>query len=158
MFLFPYVSNVRLFFLLRDHLPKQKAAVPTSPPVVSPLKRVRPSHSEKSPPCCSKGHRKAKSSPVPSEGLSYVAPSPSPMQTSSPTAKGNVHMVESDDKALPSMEADNVDNIIYARAFHPQVDLQFHEPPSHQALEYMKLSMLPPAPDSLTKYALFAIH
>ncbi|PBL03909.1 hypothetical protein ARMGADRAFT_1022465 [Armillaria gallica] len=38
----------------------------------------------------------------------------------------------------PTLEADNI-------------DLQFHEPPSRQALESMKLSMLPPAPNSLTK-------
>ncbi|PBK72214.1 hypothetical protein ARMSODRAFT_1016190 [Armillaria solidipes] len=53
--------------------------------------------------------------------------------------------------ALPSPKANNVDNKIYAQAFHPQIDLQFHEPPSRQALEYMKLSLLPPTPDSLTK-------
>ncbi|KAK0238172.1 hypothetical protein EDD85DRAFT_952341 [Armillaria nabsnona] len=50
-----------------------------------------------------------------------------------------------------SLEADHVDNTIYTRAFHLQVDLQFHEPPSCQALELMKLSMLPSTPDSLTK-------
>ncbi|PBK85803.1 hypothetical protein ARMGADRAFT_1035993 [Armillaria gallica] len=130
---------------------KPKAVAPSSPPVIFPPKQVHPSCSKKSPPRSSKSRRKAKSSPVPSEGLSYAVLSPSPMQTSSPTAKGNVHMVESDDKALPSMEADNVDNIIYVCAFQPQVDLQFHEPPLCQALEYMKLSMLPLAPDSLTK-------
>ncbi|KAG7439031.1 uncharacterized protein BT62DRAFT_1014497 [Guyanagaster necrorhizus] len=46
---------------------------------------------------------------------------------------------------------ETVNHTIYARAFHPAIDLQFHEPPSRQALESMKLSMLPVAPDSLTK-------
>ncbi|PBK59106.1 hypothetical protein ARMSODRAFT_983275 [Armillaria solidipes] len=55
------------------------------------------------------------------------------------------------DPSSSALEADNIDNMIYARAFHPQIDLQFHEPPSRQALEYMKLSMLPSMPDSLTK-------
>ncbi|KAK0221095.1 hypothetical protein EDD85DRAFT_960256 [Armillaria nabsnona] len=150
-----HLSNAHLFFLPRDRLPKPKAAMPTSPPVISPPKQVHPLRSKQSPPHSSKGHCKAKSSPVPSEGLSCVTPSPSPMQTSSPVAKVNLHALEGDDKALSFMAADNVDNIIYVQAFHPQVDLQFHEPPLHQALEYMKLSMLPPAPDSLTKYALF---
>ncbi|KAK0465803.1 hypothetical protein IW261DRAFT_1574709 [Armillaria novae-zelandiae] len=44
-----------------------------------------------------------------------------------------------------------VDNTIYARGFHPDINLQFHEPPSREALECMKMSLLPAAPDSLTK-------
>ncbi|KAK0229021.1 hypothetical protein IW262DRAFT_1293689 [Armillaria fumosa] len=44
-----------------------------------------------------------------------------------------------------------VDNTIYARGFHPNIDLQFHEPPSCEALEHMKMSLLPAAPESLTK-------
>ncbi|KAK0214350.1 hypothetical protein IW262DRAFT_1300444 [Armillaria fumosa] len=44
-----------------------------------------------------------------------------------------------------------IDHTIYARGFHPQVDLQFHEPPSHEALERLKLSALPAAPTSLLK-------
>ncbi|KAK0434993.1 uncharacterized protein EV420DRAFT_1653528 [Desarmillaria tabescens] len=44
-----------------------------------------------------------------------------------------------------------VDNTVYACAFHPSVDLQFHEPLSRQALECLKLSVLPPAPESLSK-------
>ncbi|KAK0459034.1 hypothetical protein IW261DRAFT_1579261 [Armillaria novae-zelandiae] len=50
-----------------------------------------------------------------------------------------------------SLTTDVVDNTIYSCAFHPSVDLQYHEPPSRQALESMKLSLLPAAPDSLTK-------
>ncbi|KAK0461535.1 hypothetical protein IW261DRAFT_1576753 [Armillaria novae-zelandiae] len=44
-----------------------------------------------------------------------------------------------------------VDNTIYTRGFHPDINLQFHEPPSREALERMKMSLLPAAPDSLTK-------
>ncbi|KAK0474745.1 hypothetical protein IW261DRAFT_1568229 [Armillaria novae-zelandiae] len=44
-----------------------------------------------------------------------------------------------------------VDNTIYARGFHPDINLQFHEPPSREALERMKMSLLPSAPESLTK-------
>ncbi|KAK0472889.1 hypothetical protein IW261DRAFT_1570497 [Armillaria novae-zelandiae] len=50
-----------------------------------------------------------------------------------------------------SLAMDVIDNMIYSRAFCPSVDLQYHEPPSCQALESMKLSLLPAAPDSLTK-------
>ncbi|KAG7442711.1 uncharacterized protein BT62DRAFT_922426 [Guyanagaster necrorhizus] len=46
---------------------------------------------------------------------------------------------------------ETVNHTIYAYAFHLAIDLQFYEPPFHQALESMKLSMLPVAPDSLTK-------
>ncbi|KAK0483055.1 hypothetical protein EDD18DRAFT_1112329 [Armillaria luteobubalina] len=44
-----------------------------------------------------------------------------------------------------------VDTTIDARGFHPDIDLQFHEPPSHEALERMKMSLLPTAPESLIK-------
>ncbi|KAK0487153.1 hypothetical protein IW261DRAFT_1558096 [Armillaria novae-zelandiae] len=44
-----------------------------------------------------------------------------------------------------------VDNTIYARGFHLDINLQFHEPPSCEALERMKMSLLPAAPESLTK-------
>ncbi|KAK0434153.1 uncharacterized protein EV420DRAFT_1488774 [Desarmillaria tabescens] len=44
-----------------------------------------------------------------------------------------------------------VDNTMYACAFHPSVDLQFHEPLSRQALEHLKLLALPPALASLFK-------
>ncbi|KAK0481337.1 hypothetical protein IW261DRAFT_1562626 [Armillaria novae-zelandiae] len=44
-----------------------------------------------------------------------------------------------------------VDNTIYACGFHPDINLQFHEPPSCEALKHMKMSLLPAAPDSLTK-------
>ncbi|KAK0467415.1 hypothetical protein IW261DRAFT_1574135 [Armillaria novae-zelandiae] len=44
-----------------------------------------------------------------------------------------------------------VDHTIYARGFHPDINLQFHEPPSREALERMKMSLLPAAPESLTK-------
>ncbi|KAK0207304.1 hypothetical protein IW262DRAFT_1302898 [Armillaria fumosa] len=37
------------------------------------------------------------------------------------------------------------------RGFHPHVDLQFHEPPSREALEHLKLSALPAVPTSLLK-------
>ncbi|KAK0460866.1 hypothetical protein IW261DRAFT_1577246 [Armillaria novae-zelandiae] len=50
-----------------------------------------------------------------------------------------------------SLTTDVIDNTIYLRTFHPSVDLQYHEPPSRQALESMTLSLLPAAPDSLTK-------
>ncbi|SJL14893.1 uncharacterized protein ARMOST_18369 [Armillaria ostoyae] len=108
---------------------KQKAAPPASPSPVPASQRSRPSRGRKPSPRSSKGRRKATCSPGPSS--SNIAD----------TVAGN----------HTSLEADNVDNTIYARAFHPQIDLQFHEPPSRQALEYMKLSMLPSAPDSLTK-------
>ncbi len=67
----------------------------------------------------------------------------------SPTPFGS----KADDAVTPValLEANHVDNMIYAWAFHLQIDLQFHEPPSCQALESMKLSMLPSTPDSLTK-------
>ncbi|PBK70571.1 hypothetical protein ARMSODRAFT_974491 [Armillaria solidipes] len=116
---------------------KTKAVAPALPPVISPSKWQRLSQGKKL--SCS------------FRGSFLCRAFPRLMQTSSPTAKGNLHTLEGDDKALLSMEVENVDNIIYAWAFHPQVDLQFHEPPLHQALEYMKLSMLPPAPDSFTK-------
>ncbi|KAK0471742.1 hypothetical protein IW261DRAFT_1424839 [Armillaria novae-zelandiae] len=44
-----------------------------------------------------------------------------------------------------------VNNTFYACAFHPALDLQFHEPPSCEALEHLKLSVLPVAPKSLSK-------
>lgn len=103
---------------------KEKAIEPSSP--ASPSPHGRAARNKRSPPRSSKDRRKAHKSPVPSES-------------------------KAGDTATPALEADNVDNRIYARAFHPQIDLQFHEPPSRQALESMKLSMLPPAPDSLTK-------
>ncbi|KAK0468560.1 hypothetical protein IW261DRAFT_1573794 [Armillaria novae-zelandiae] len=43
------------------------------------------------------------------------------------------------------------DNTFYACAFHPALNLQFHEPPSREALECLKLSALPVAPKSLSK-------
>ncbi|KAK0474647.1 hypothetical protein IW261DRAFT_1568657 [Armillaria novae-zelandiae] len=44
-----------------------------------------------------------------------------------------------------------VNNMIYVCGFHPDINLQFHEPPSREALERMKMSLLPAAPQSLTK-------
>ncbi|KAK0467464.1 hypothetical protein IW261DRAFT_1574068 [Armillaria novae-zelandiae] len=44
-----------------------------------------------------------------------------------------------------------VDQTIYTRAFHPDVDVHFHEPPSQDALVRLKMSALPMAPTSLTK-------
>ncbi|KAK0460864.1 hypothetical protein IW261DRAFT_1577241 [Armillaria novae-zelandiae] len=86
-------------------------------------------------------------------GLKYVSFSAfsEPVQSlsmvkSAISSKGKGKVVEQ-----PSA-VDVVDNTIYSRAFHPSVDLQYHEPPSRQALESMKLSLLPAAPDSLTKY------
>ncbi len=105
---------------------KEKAIAPSSP--TSPSLHNHAARNKRSPPCSSKDRRKANRSPAASG--SKVAAS------ATPTA---------------SFEADHIDNTIYVWAFHPQVDLQFHEPPSRQALEYMKLSMLPSAPDSLTK-------
>ncbi len=103
---------------------KEKATEPSSPTFPSP--RGRAVCNKRSPPHSSKDRRKACKSPVPSG-----------------SQVGNA--------AAPALEADHVDNMIYAWAFHPQIDLQFHEPPSHQALESMKLFMLPSAPASLTK-------
>ncbi|KAK0243533.1 hypothetical protein EDD85DRAFT_947721 [Armillaria nabsnona] len=103
---------------------KAKATEPSSP--VSPSPRGHAACNQWSPPRSSQDHRKARKSPIPSGSKAGSA-------------------------ATPALQAGNVDNKIYARAFHPQIDLQFHEPPSRQALESMKLSMLPLAPDSLTK-------
>ncbi|KAK0477664.1 hypothetical protein IW261DRAFT_1566018 [Armillaria novae-zelandiae] len=44
-----------------------------------------------------------------------------------------------------------IDQTIYVRAFHPDVDVRFHEPPSRDALARLKMSALPTAPPSLTK-------
>ncbi len=44
---------------------------------------------------------------------------------------------------------DPVDHTVYARAFDPQINLRFHEPTSHHALERLQWSALPPAPASL---------
>ncbi|KAK0466535.1 hypothetical protein IW261DRAFT_1426879 [Armillaria novae-zelandiae] len=44
-----------------------------------------------------------------------------------------------------------VDNTFYVHTFHPALDLQFHEPPSHEALKHLKLSALPVAPKSLSQ-------
>ncbi|KAK0238226.1 hypothetical protein EDD85DRAFT_790266 [Armillaria nabsnona] len=104
---------------------KEKAIAPSSP--VSLSLHSCAVCNKRSPPRSSKDRRKANRSPIAS-GSKVVA-------AATPTA---------------SLEAAPVDNTIYVRAFHLQVDLQFHEPPSCQALEYMKLLMLPLAPDSLT--------
>ncbi|KAK0473077.1 hypothetical protein IW261DRAFT_1423859 [Armillaria novae-zelandiae] len=50
--------------------------------------------------------------------------------------------------AIPSS---TVDRTVYARAFDPQVSLQYHEPTSHYALERMQPSALPAALASLLK-------
>ncbi|KAK0473624.1 hypothetical protein IW261DRAFT_1423536 [Armillaria novae-zelandiae] len=55
---------------------------------------------------------------------------------------------------IPSMvvtASDVMDSTIYTCGFHPDIDLQFHEPPSREALERMKMFLLPAAPVSLTK-------
>ncbi|KAK0485393.1 hypothetical protein EDD18DRAFT_1361075 [Armillaria luteobubalina] len=44
-----------------------------------------------------------------------------------------------------------VDNTFYSRGFWPQIDLQYHEPPSCEALERLKMSALPDTPKSLYK-------
>ncbi len=44
---------------------------------------------------------------------------------------------------------DPIDHTVYARAFDPQINLRFHEPTSHHALEHLQWSALPPAPASL---------
>ncbi|PBK83037.1 hypothetical protein ARMGADRAFT_1089783 [Armillaria gallica] len=72
-----------------------------------------------------------------------------PSSNKSPTPSGSKAINTATTIAL--LDSGHVDNTIYACAFHPQIDLQFHEPPSCQVLEYMKLSMLPSVPDSLTK-------
>ncbi|KAK0481338.1 hypothetical protein IW261DRAFT_1562630 [Armillaria novae-zelandiae] len=96
-------------------------------------------------------------------GLKYVSFSAfsEPVQSlsmvkSAISSKGKGKVVEQPSAVVSfapssSLTTDVVDNTIYSRAFHPSVDLQYHEPPSHQALESMKLSLLPAAPDSLTK-------
>ncbi|KAK0235562.1 hypothetical protein EDD85DRAFT_955122 [Armillaria nabsnona] len=105
---------------------KEKAVAPASP--ISPSLHSRAVHNKWSPPHSSKDCHKTNKSPV--------------MSGSKVTAAATT---------AASLEADHVDITIYAQAFHLQVDLQFHELPSRQALESMKLSMLPSAPDSLTK-------
>ncbi|KAK0231655.1 hypothetical protein EDD85DRAFT_793320 [Armillaria nabsnona] len=105
---------------------KEKAIAPSSP--ASPSLHNRAARNKRSPPHSSKDRHKANRSPIASGSKVTVAATPA-----------------------ASLAAAPVDNTIYMWAFHLQVDLQFHEPPSHQALEYMKLSMLPLAPDSLTK-------
>ncbi|KAK0222656.1 hypothetical protein EDD85DRAFT_959895 [Armillaria nabsnona] len=103
---------------------KAKATEPSSP--VSPSPCGHAARNQRSPPRSSQDRRKARKSPIPSGSKAGSA-------------------------ATPMLQAGNVNNKIYTWAFHPQIDLQFHEPPSHQALESMKLSMLPLAPNSLTK-------
>ncbi len=105
---------------------KGKAAKPSFP--VSPSPHGCAACNKLSPPHSSKDRCKAKKSPAPSESK-----------------------VDSSAAPMASLEAGNVDNTIYTQVFHLLIDLQFHEPPSCQALESMKLSMLPPMPDSLTK-------
>ncbi|KAK0457405.1 hypothetical protein IW261DRAFT_1580080 [Armillaria novae-zelandiae] len=100
----------------------------------------------------------------PLTGLSYIsfsAPSepvqrfPVAVTSSKGKNKGKAHIA-----ALPALAVDAavspvaaiVDNTIYVRGFHPDINLQFHEPPSREALERMKMSLLPSAPESLTKY------
>ncbi|KAK0472861.1 hypothetical protein IW261DRAFT_1660380 [Armillaria novae-zelandiae] len=96
-------------------------------------------------------------------GLKYVSISAvsKPIQSlsvvkSAVSSKGKGKVVEQPSAVVSfapssSLTTDVVDNTIYSHAFHPSVDLQYHEPRSHQALESMKLSWLPAAPDSLTK-------
>ncbi len=105
---------------------KGKAAKPSSP--MSPSPHGHAACNKQSPPHSSKDCCKAKKSPTPS---------------------GN----KVDDAAAPvaSSMAAHINNTIYAWAFHPSIHLQFHEPPSRQALESIKLLMLPPVLDSLTK-------
>ncbi|KAK0468818.1 hypothetical protein IW261DRAFT_1573429 [Armillaria novae-zelandiae] len=89
---------------------------------------------------------------------SFLEPAqPLPVVKSVVSSKGKGKVVEQPSAivsfAPPSpLTTDVVDNTIYFHAFHPSVDLQYHKPPSHQALESMKLSLLPATPDSLTKY------
>ncbi|KAK0207387.1 hypothetical protein IW262DRAFT_1469477 [Armillaria fumosa] len=101
----------------------------------------------------------------PLPGLRYVnflAPSepapPLPNAGPSSKAKGKQKQVEPltlPPASAPSNPHDHdspvIDHTIYARGFHPQVDLQFHEPPSREALECLKLSALPAVPTSLSK-------
>ncbi|KAK0215700.1 hypothetical protein IW262DRAFT_1465414 [Armillaria fumosa] len=83
---------------------------------------------------------------------------PLPNAGPSSKAKGKQKQVEPSTPppaSAPSNPHDHdspvIDHTIYARGFHPQVDLQFHEPPSREALERLKLSALPAAPTSLSK-------
>ncbi|KAK0222960.1 hypothetical protein EDD85DRAFT_796134 [Armillaria nabsnona] len=112
---------------------KEKAVALASP--VSPSLRSCAAHNKRSPLCSSKDRCKTNKSPI---------------------ASGSKVAAAATTTAL--LEADHVNNTIYMRAFHLQVDLQFHKPPSCQALEYMKLLMLPSAPDSLTNLPLNNLH
>ncbi|KAK0499340.1 hypothetical protein EDD18DRAFT_1349523 [Armillaria luteobubalina] len=106
--------------------------------------------------------------PLPSAGLSskvkgkkreVAPPSPTPAVESLVKPKGKKRLAAVLPSLLPSARpsgsnsgaARPIDNTFYARAFHPGLDLQFHEPPSREALERLKLSALPKAPSSLTK-------
>ncbi|KAK0459876.1 hypothetical protein IW261DRAFT_1429465 [Armillaria novae-zelandiae] len=99
----------------------------------------------------------------PLTGLTYVSlsalsepvqPFPVAGTSSKGKSKGKAHVA-----ALPapaviapvSPVGAIVDHTIYAHGFHPDINLQFHEPPSREALERMKMSLLPAAPESLTK-------
>ncbi len=98
---------------------KGKAVQQSSP--ASPSPHDHAACNKWSPPHSSKDCRKAKKSLTPSRNKIDSAAAP-----------------------VALLEADNVDNMIYVWAFHLLIDLQFHKPPSHQALESMKLSMLLP--------------
>ncbi|KAK0435939.1 uncharacterized protein EV420DRAFT_1487732 [Desarmillaria tabescens] len=111
-----------------------------------------------------------------SEALSYEAPSPNsqdkiPEEEMEPVPEDKEEAMQKGDSAphvmgdvpiasgsgMPeeelslSIHSVTVDDTVYAHAFHPLVDLQFHEPLSCQALEHFKLLALPPAPASLSK-------
>ncbi len=84
---------------------KERAVVPQSP---APLSLCHcAAHNKRSPSHSSRDHCKANKSPAPSRS-------------------------KVDDAAATGalLDSGHVDNMIYACAFHPQIDLQFHEPPS----------------------------
>ncbi|KAK0226816.1 hypothetical protein EDD85DRAFT_976062 [Armillaria nabsnona] len=120
------VVDAKLSLKMRKAKGKEKAVALVSP--TSPSLHSHAVHNKRSLPHSSKDCHKANKSPITSGSKVMAAATPAAL-----------------------LEADHVNNTIYVQAFHPQVDLQFHELPSCQALESMKLSMLPSMPNSLTK-------
>ncbi|KAK0486447.1 hypothetical protein IW261DRAFT_1559854 [Armillaria novae-zelandiae] len=86
-------------------------------------------------------------SPAPGSATKVVKQKPVPVPSTSLAASAVAATV-----AGPSnVRGRRVDQTIYVRAFHPDVDVHFHKPPSRDALAHLKMSALPTAPTSLTK-------
>ncbi|KAK0486641.1 hypothetical protein EDD18DRAFT_1360644 [Armillaria luteobubalina] len=92
-----------------------------------------------------KGKRKAMKSPTPL----HMSPPAGP----SAKVKGKHHQAGASPRPSTrnSTSVVTVDNTFYSWGFWPQIDLQYHEPPSCEALERLKMSALPDAPKSLYK-------